>query len=144
MLCSSDFNIRDGWVNDVKRHIELKKYVDSLKASASSQKKTSFFLLEAPLISRKRIWSWVAVFCIYLCTGPANCFMLCEFICEHNLPIATAGLVGKLLNVIFPDSETGKKYFGSQTNTTRISSWTVAKESITNLKLTLSSSYSGS
>ena len=70
--------------------------------------------------------------------------MLCEFICEHNLPIATADLAGKLLNVIFPDSKTAKKYFGSQTNTTRISSWTVAKESITNLKLTLSSSYSGS
>ena len=108
------------------------------------KKRQVFFFWKLPWYRGREYGGWLAVFCIYLCTEPASCFMLCEFLCEHNLPIATADLVEKLLNVIFPDSKTGKKYFGSQTNTTRISSWTVPKESITNLKLTLSSSYSGS
>ena len=62
------------------------------------------------------------------------------FICEHNLPIATADHVEKLFKAMFPDSKIAKKYSCSQTKTTHILSRAVAKESIFDLKSTLSSS----
>ena len=62
------------------------------------------------------------------------------FICEHNLPISTADHAGKLLNAMFPDSKIVKKYSCGRTKTTNVSSGAVAKESVSNLKLTLFSS----
>ena len=62
------------------------------------------------------------------------------FICEHNLPISTADQAGKLLNAMFPDSKIVKKYSCGRTKTTNVSSGAVAKESVSNLKLTLFSS----
>ena len=66
--------------------------------------------------------------------------MFSGFICKHNLLITTTGHVGNLFNAIFLDSKIAKKYSGSQTKTTHFSFWTVNKESVSDLKLTLSSS----
>ena len=62
------------------------------------------------------------------------------FICEHNLPISTADHAGKLLKAMFPNSQIAKKYSCGRTKTTNILSGAVAKESVSNLKSTLSSS----
>ena len=62
------------------------------------------------------------------------------FICEQNLPIATADHAGKLLKVMFPDSKIAKKYSCGRKKTTNILSGAVAKKSVSNLKSTLSSS----
>ena len=126
MLCNTDFSIGHGGENDVKRHTELKKHADSVKASASSKKKTNFLSSgNSSVIDGKVMKAELLFF---------------GFICEHNLPIATADHVEKLFKAMFPDSKIAKKYSCSQTKATHILSRAVAKESIFDLKSTLSSS----
>ena len=62
------------------------------------------------------------------------------FICEHNLLIARANYVGKLLKTMFPDSNIAKKYYCSRKKTINILPEVVAKELLFDLKSTLSSS----
>ena len=50
------------------------------------------------------------------------------FICEHNLLIARANYVGKLLKTMFPDSKIAKKYYCSRKKTINILPEVVAKE----------------
>lgn len=63
------------------------------------------------------------------------------FICEHNLAIsAIADHIGKLFKEMFPGSKIANKYSCSRTKTIHILSGAVAKESISDLESTLSSS----
>ena len=77
MLCSSDFNIRDGRINDVKRHIELKKYVDSLKASASSKKNTSFSFFGSSSDIEEENMEAELLFSVFICVQNLPAVLCC-------------------------------------------------------------------
>ena len=71
--CNTDFRIGHGGDNYVKRHLELKKYLESVKALKSSQKMTSFLSSESTSVLDENVTKAELLF-----TG---------FICEHNITI---------------------------------------------------------
>ena len=89
--CNTDFSTGDGGDNDVKKHLELKKHEESVKALKLSQKMTSFLSSESPSALDKNAMKAELLF-----TG---------FICKHTVPISTADHAGKLLKAMFPDSK---------------------------------------
>ena len=100
-LCKTsniDFSIGHGGDNDVKKHLELKKHLESvkLKALKLSQKMTSFLSSESTSALDENVMKAELLFA--------------GFICEQNLRISTADHAGKLLKAMFPDSKIARKY----------------------------------
>ena len=108
-ICNTDFCIGHGGENDVKRHITLNKHIEAVSALKSTQRLSNFF------------------------PGNTANATFTGFLCEHNLPIATAEHSGKLFTIMFPDSKIAQKYAGGRTKTTHMLCGAVAKESVDNL-----------
>ena len=75
------------------------EHVDSVKASASSQKMTILLHSGNSFVINEKFMKAELLF-----SG---------FICEHNLSTATAEHVGKLFKTIAPNSKIAKKYYCS-------------------------------
>ena len=75
----------------MKKHLELKKHEESVKALKLSQKMTSFLSSESPSALDENAMKAELLF-----TG---------FICEHTVSISTADHAGKLLKAMFPHSK---------------------------------------
>ena len=118
-ICNTDFCIEHGGENDVKRHITLNKHIEAVSALKSTQRLSNFF----PGNSANATLDEKVIKAELLFTG---------FLCEHNLPIATAEHSGKLLKIMFPDSKIAQKYAGGRTKTTHMLCGAVAKESVDN------------
>ena len=123
-ICNTDFCIGHGGENNVKRHITLNKHIEAASALKSTQRISNFF----PGNSANATLDEKVIKAELLFTG---------FLCEHNLSIATAEYSGKLLKIMFLDSNIAQKYAYGRTKTTHMLSGAAAKESVDNLKTLL-------
>lgn len=102
-VCSVDFLISHGGVNDIKKHIKSKKHLDQSKVRANTPRISNFFASSS---------------------GDHNVIqaetLFTEFIIEHNLPLAVADHASRIFRKMFPDSEIAKKYGCGRTKTSYI------------------------
>ena len=104
-VCSVDFGIGHGGINDIQKHIKTKKHLDHSKVRANTLPISKFFTSSS---------------------GEQNVIraetQFTEFIIEHNLPIAVAlaDHASRLFRKMFSDSEIAKKYGSGRTKTSHI------------------------
>ena len=120
-ICNTNFCIEHGGENDVKRHISLNKHIEAVSALNSTQRLFNFF----PGNSANATLDEKVLKAELLFTG---------FLCEHNLPIATAEHSIRLFKIMFLDSKIAQTYACGRTKTTYVLCGTVAKEFVDNLK----------
>ncbi|XP_072173823.1 uncharacterized protein [Diadema setosum] len=102
-VCSVDFNISHGGINDIQKHIKSNKHQDQSKVRANTLPISKFFPSNS---------------------GDHNVIQaetqFTEFIIEHNLPLAVADHASRLFRKMFPDSDIAKKYGCGRTKTSYI------------------------
>ena len=106
--CNSDFSIGHSGIYDVAVHIGGPRHKARTDASLNQRSMSSFVVkkdsklveLEHKTVSAELLFT--------------------RFVVEHNLPIAVADHVTKLMPVMFPDSEIAKKFRCSRTKTTAL------------------------
>lgn len=90
-VCVSDFSCMHAGKNDCKRHIESKQHKD-YELLKSNQKAITTYI--APVSSTS----------LQLQVTNAE-ILMCEFICQSNLPLSTADTMTKLIKKMCPDSK---------------------------------------
>ena len=103
-LCSTDFSVKSGGKNDVKRHVAKKKHQEIAKSRSNEKESiTSYFT------TKKDDNAVIKAECLYT-----------SYLVEHNLPISASDHAGAVFKRMFPDSEIAQKYGCGRTKTSPV------------------------
>lgn len=104
-VCNTEFNVRHGGINDVKKHLATSKHQQSLSAAESSRNLRGLLRPGQSPIEEAVIRAEV---------------LFAEFISEHNLSFSLANHFTHLTSSMFPDSNIAKAFSSARTKTTCI------------------------
>ena len=105
-VCSKHFSVSHGEIDDVRRHGEGKKHLELFNARKSTNKVTKYYVssnsssLDENVIKAETLISLAMA--------------------KHNVPLAFADHLAKVVKVAFPDSSIAKKYACGRGKTTQI------------------------
>ena len=105
-VCSKHFSVSHGGIDDVRRHGEGKKHLELYNTRKSSNQVTKYYVssnsssLDENVIKAETLISLA--------------------IAKHNVPLAFADHLAKVVKVAFPDSSIAKKYACGRGKTTQI------------------------
>lgn len=99
IVCSADFSINHGGMNDIQKHMNSKKHKAFSEIKDKARPISTFFSSSGDLdvIRAETLFT--------------------EFIIEHSLPFSVADHCTKLFRKMFPDSNVAKKYSCGRTKT---------------------------
>ena len=101
--CRSDFNIKHGGSNDIRKHINTAKHKIQIKCLQGVSTIETFVNIPSNVSG----------------VTSAEC-MVTNFIIEHNLPVNVSDHLTELIKAICPDSDIAKKYQCKRRKSTHI------------------------